>query len=289
MSNTVFANGMGFFHKGSGGKGVAPVDVCLTPPPPPAGPIPVPYVNVAPASDLADGSETVKVQGEPTALETKSNVSTSSGDEPATNGQGAGVVTHKIKGKASFKLWRFDVKVEGKGVCRHGDPMIQNTASDPPNTVNPTALTNFRKLLPPGVAQMRKCPEYDRDKHAPDISAEQDKAVHGKPCWECMRAKNEGIGEMLTTDGKFLNSEYEFKTRSGGKWKGRDRKAMTPDHQPPMNVAWAMGGCHIPKPYQGFKDHFGKPEAVKPHCRRHSNAQGSQVAAYARRVIAARK
>src|SRR5262245_53094998 len=114
MGLTVFAEKMGFFHKGSSGKGIAPADVCLSPPPPPAGPIPVPYVNVLSAPDLSKGSKTVKIDGEETALEDSSEVSTSTGDEAGT--QGGNVITHKTKGKGSFTLWSFVVKVEGKGV-----------------------------------------------------------------------------------------------------------------------------------------------------------------------------
>ena len=126
MGLTVFAENMGLFHKGSGGKAVAPGDVCLTPPPPPAGPLPVPYVNNVSAGDLAKGSKTVKVDGEETALEDASEVTTSVGNEPAT--QGGNVITHKTKGKGYFTLWSHTVKIEGKGVCRHGDPMGQNAA-----------------------------------------------------------------------------------------------------------------------------------------------------------------
>ena len=101
MAHTVFANGDGLFHKGSGGSGKAFPDVCLSPPPAPTGPVPVPYPNIADAGDLSEGSSTVKVNGEPTALEDKSYVSTSSGDEAGN--QGGNVVTHKTKGKFSFK------------------------------------------------------------------------------------------------------------------------------------------------------------------------------------------
>src|SRR4051812_1087057 len=145
MGTTVFAEDMGFFHKGSGGTGVAPADVCLSPPPPPAGPAPGPYVNSLSASDLSKGRKKVKVEGEPTALEDASEISTSTGDEPGT--QGGNVVTHKTKGKGFFTLWSFTVKVEGKGVCRHGDMMAQNCASGPPGCVDPTAVTNFKKLV----------------------------------------------------------------------------------------------------------------------------------------------
>src|SRR5579859_4319604 len=114
MGCTVFANNDGFFSKNSGGSGKAFPDVCLSPPPPPAGPVPIPYPNMLQASDLTQGSTTVKIDGAPTALEDSSFVSTSSGDEAGT--QGGNVVTHQTKGKGYFMLWSFDVKVEGKGV-----------------------------------------------------------------------------------------------------------------------------------------------------------------------------
>jgi uncharacterized Zn-binding protein involved in type VI secretion len=145
MGSTVFAEGMGLFHKGSGGKGVAPADTCLTPPPPPGGPAPVPYVNNLSAADLAKGSKTVMIQGEPTALEDQSEIATSTGDEAGT--QGGNVITHKTKGKGYFQLWSFAVKIEGKGVCRHGDPMGQNCASLPPGCVDASAVVNVMMLF----------------------------------------------------------------------------------------------------------------------------------------------
>jgi hypothetical protein len=92
-----------------------------------------------------------------------------------------------------------------------------------------------------------------------------------------------------TDFGKWLRNAAEYKTRSGGKYADRDQSAMTPDHQPPLCVAWAMGGCHLePKNGNptGFQKQMAKPEMVKPHCRRHSNAQGSPAAAHARRIVA---
>jgi hypothetical protein len=157
MANTVFANGSGLFHKGSGGTGKAYPDVCLSPPPPPAGPVPVPYPNNTSASDLTGGSKTVKVQGETTALEDASSISTSTGDEGGT--QGGNVVTHKTKGKGYFKLWSFDVKVEGKGVDRNDDPIGQNCASTPAGSATLKAKVNriFGKV--------KNCPRpYNRRK-----------------------------------------------------------------------------------------------------------------------------
>src|SRR5260370_41706280 len=102
MSNSVYANGMGFFHKNSGGSGKAFPDVCLSPPPPPAGPPPIPYPNSLQAADLTKGSKTVKIQDSETALQDSSYISTSTGDEGGT--QGGNVLTHKTKGKGLCML-----------------------------------------------------------------------------------------------------------------------------------------------------------------------------------------
>ena len=281
MGLTVYAENMGWFHKGSNGKGIAPGDVCLSPPPPPAGPVPVPYVNICNASDLIKGSKSVKADGgNPTALENVSECSMSTGNEPATPGLGAGVVTHKIKGKASFTLWSFTVKVEGKGVCRHGDAMLQNTMCTPPNATAPGALVRLKKAL--GDLYKTECKdEYNSELHRPSIKQPQEDEVYGKRCWECakqIRAKR----RAKTPGGRWMREEDYFKPDRRGEtpFAERDRKRMTPDHQPPLNRAWELGGCNLPPPPPptGFKALMSKPEMVRPHCRAHSNAQGTKVA-----------
>jgi uncharacterized Zn-binding protein involved in type VI secretion len=120
MTSTVFANGMGFSHKKSGGKSIVFPDVCKTPSP--GGPVPVPYPNIGKSSDTAKGSKKVKIQGSPTMLK-GSNYKTSTGDEAGSAG---GVVSSKTKGKCEFILYSFDVKIEGKNVCRMGDMLTHN-------------------------------------------------------------------------------------------------------------------------------------------------------------------
>jgi uncharacterized Zn-binding protein involved in type VI secretion len=289
MGSTVFAEGMGFFHKGSGGKGVAPGDVCLTPPPPPGGPLPVPYVNMLFASDLSKGSKTVKIQGEPTALEGASQVSTSTGNEAGT--QGGGVVTHKTKGKGSFKLWSFVVKVEGKGVARHGDPMEQNTASPLPNCIDAAAYVNFKEMLGENYGKPCKT-KYSRGNHAPDITDEQYDQCMGGPCWECKKnpESDPGVWDTLVDE---VTGEGDDKTshmvdrdrgrvheRSYQDEDGNFAEAFTPDHQPPLVVAWAMGGCHLG--VKKFKEIMAGRDQVVPHCRKHYQSQGSRAKAYAR-------
>ncbi len=126
MPSTVSANNMTTVHAGSTGIAVAFPDVCKTPTP--GGPIPIPYPNIAQSSDTADGSSTVKVDGNPIMLK-GSNFKMSTGDEA---GSAMGVVSNKIKGKAEPVNYSFDVKVDGKNVFRLGDMMLHNVGG--PNT-----------------------------------------------------------------------------------------------------------------------------------------------------------
>ena len=121
MGQTTFANSRGIAHKGSGGMSIAFPDVCKTPAPP-AGPIPLPYPNIGKASDTSKGPKKVKTDGKmPMTKGAKYSMST--GDEPGSAG---GVVSSKTKGECEYMLYSFDVKFEGKNVCRMGDPMFHN-------------------------------------------------------------------------------------------------------------------------------------------------------------------
>jgi hypothetical protein len=135
MSNEVYANGREISCKSAAGKSIASFpDVCLTPPPPPAGPLPIPYPNTGEAADATDGSKSVQISDKEVMLKDKSCFSKSTGDEAATKGQGMGVVTHQIQGKVYFSMWSMDVQIEGENVCRHLDMTTHNHASMPSNT-----------------------------------------------------------------------------------------------------------------------------------------------------------
>jgi hypothetical protein len=86
------------------------------------------------ASDMTDGSKTVKVSGKEIMLKDKSYFKKSTGDEAATKSLGMGVVTHQIQGKVYFTSWSMDVKFEGENVVRHLDLTTHNHASDPGQT-----------------------------------------------------------------------------------------------------------------------------------------------------------
>jgi hypothetical protein len=126
MPVTVGVNSLSVVHASSGGVSPAFPDVCKTPSP--AGPVPIPYPNVAMSSDSAQTSKQVKCDGNPICLQ-DSNFSVSTGDEAGSAG---GVASGKIKGKAEFVLYSFDVKVEGKGVARALDIMLHNDKNTPP-------------------------------------------------------------------------------------------------------------------------------------------------------------
>ena len=127
MPVTVGVNNLSVVHKGSNGITTAFPDVCKTPAPP-APPIPIPYPNIAKSSDTAKGASTVKCDGNPTCV-SDSNFMMSTGDEA---GSLLGVASNKIKGKAEFVNYSFDVKFEGKSVARALDLMLHNDKNTPP-------------------------------------------------------------------------------------------------------------------------------------------------------------
>jgi hypothetical protein len=96
-------------------------DVCKTPSP--GGPVPIPYPNIARVSDLADGTTTVKGDGEMAAIK-GSKLARSSGDEAGTAG---GVKSNTFGKEATWILYSFDVQFEGQGVCRLTDKMFMNS------------------------------------------------------------------------------------------------------------------------------------------------------------------
>jgi hypothetical protein len=121
MTQTTFANGRGIAHQGSGGMSIAFPDVCKTP----AGPavIPIPYPNVGKASDTSGGPATVTVDGKMPMVQ-GATYATSAGDEAGT--AGGGVVSNRIQAPCEFIVVSFDVRFEGKGVARLGDPLFHN-------------------------------------------------------------------------------------------------------------------------------------------------------------------
>ncbi|WP_374372920.1 DUF4150 domain-containing protein [Tabrizicola sp.] len=127
---SVFANGLGVSGKAAANKTLAAMpDVCLSPPPPPAGPVPIPYPNFGNASDTTDGCTSVFVLGKEAGKKNASKYSKITGDEPATRSFGASVVTHNITGPLKFEAYSFDVIFEGGGAERFTDLTSTNHAN----------------------------------------------------------------------------------------------------------------------------------------------------------------
>ncbi|NJM82355.1 MAG: DUF4150 domain-containing protein [Tabrizicola sp.] len=268
MGCTVFAATMGFFSKDSGGKSIAPVDVCFTPPPPPTGPITVPYVNLTFATDLKDGSRTVKADGQPTAIEDKSSTSKSSGDEAGSQPP-KGVASANNTGPGKFATWSFTVKIEGLGVDCMGDQVIQNTNGSVMNCIDPAALVQFAAALFK-LDMLKPCTEsYDQSCRPPRNAAQRDE-VNGKECWECAKTTPPGTISPWGADGK-----NKLQRTRGPTGDMAPQEYRTHDHQPPLCIAWEMGGCHMGK--ENFKALFARPEMVIPHCQSHYVSQGHEL------------
>jgi hypothetical protein len=125
MGVTVGINKLSLSHKGANGIAVATVpDVCKTPSP--GGPVPVPYPNIARSDSLANGTKTVKADGNNMCANKGSEYSSSNGDEPGTAG---GVKSSTNMKEAKWITYSFDVKLEGKNACRLSDSMTNNHAN----------------------------------------------------------------------------------------------------------------------------------------------------------------
>ena len=121
MVVSVSVNGMSLAHKGSVGIAAATApDVCKTPSP--AGPVPIPYPNIAMSDSLSGGTKDVKADGEPCAHQ-PSKYARSNGDEAGVAG---GVASNVNMKAAEWITFSFDVNLEGKGAARLSDKMTSN-------------------------------------------------------------------------------------------------------------------------------------------------------------------
>jgi hypothetical protein len=140
-------------HQTSDGVVTGFPDVCNTPSV--GGPIPIPYPNIALSMDTFLGSRRVTVDGNPIMLQ-GSCFKMSTGDEPGAMG---GVMSMTVKGKAEFVQYSFDVKVEGKGVARMGDLMIQNKQA----TANTAPFPEIQPPMPVSLPDPDPPTDPDKD------------------------------------------------------------------------------------------------------------------------------
>ncbi len=203
MPATANANMMSLVHAGSSGISMIFPDVCKTPTP--GGPIPIPYPNIAQSSDTADGSSTVKVDGNPIMLK-GSSYRMSTGDEA---GSAMGVVSNKIKGKAEPAAYSFDVKADGANVFRLTDMMLQNVGQP-----NPPPGTN---LQPPLVGKTLKIEECKKTQ-----AKREDEKEGAAPAWQASGIVPNHRGPILEAAKQFHCVLYFRQTKpESGPWINR--------------------------------------------------------------------
>ncbi len=217
MGVTIHVNGKSnsLAHKGCMGitKSTVP-DVCKTPSP--GGPVPIPYpVVVAMANSLNKGTKKVKVDGGNPAAIKGSEYSRCNGNEPGTVG---GVKSGTNMKEASWVLYSFDVKLEGKNACRLSDKMMMNHGN--------TACLGGTIHAP--VPVLSGCEKSDLEK----LACECNKAINnspkdGGPCpdkpWG--NAKSNPGGSDCTTLGTKKHKCCELSIKKHAKEKGCDLEA----------------------------------------------------------------
>jgi hypothetical protein len=263
---SVYANGRSIVHKGDNKTQTCPIpDVCKTPSP--AGPVPIPYVNVAMDSDLDKGTKKVKIEDNSVALKS-SNLKTSSGDEPGTAG---GVVSSKNKGKLTWAVASNDVKFEGKGVVRFLDTCLHNG-----NTNNTGGQPNIGAQMMYGGT----CPicgkthgvhtDEESDQAAEELQQELDGPDHG-----LSNTKKKGLdkgkmmGAMVCKDAQ--GNKVTLKAYSGSVGKSTIDGYCPPVENPKPPSAYGLpneekanppGSCAAPKLIQEAKKRGLEPVAM---------------------------
>jgi hypothetical protein len=168
---TVIVNMLTVAHKGSSGMSISFPDVCKTPTP--AGPVPIPYPNIAKSSDVTSGSSTVKMDGG-MIMNKSSNMMMSTGDEA---GSAMGVISSKIKGKAEFVNYSFDVKVDGKNVARLTDPSQTNMGGSA-NSMAPALIQAPLFAMGPHIEECAKIKAKEKNDAEKNKRGETDTGWH---------------------------------------------------------------------------------------------------------------
>ncbi len=230
MGLTVIINSMTVSHKGSNGLSIAFPDVCKTPV---LGvPVPIPYPNIAMSSDLKKGSKKVKCDKQKVVLKS-SKIKRSMGDEVGVQ---KGIISNKQMGKAKFANYSFDVKFEGKNVCRLLDPTTQNRSS-----LNTLAMAHLQAPATASAGEAdtinAACDEV-KNKKAAEEKNESPAGGPGtsgiiKPHWDDMKAYLE----------KANPSYLIYFRRSGDKC-----------------MPWIEKEVHEPKPHEWMTGNTLKPE-----------------------------
>jgi hypothetical protein len=248
MGQPVDANGRSILHKGHGMTHTCAVpDVCKTPSP--GGPIPIPYVNIAMDSNITDGAESVKIEGNPVA-NLGAKISTSTGDEPGS--AGGGIISSKIKGTVTWKMGSLDVKAEGKSVVRFVDTDFHNG-----NSFNTTFVAPGFTGMAYGDDFVGKCPICDKD-------PAEHKILESDNTAERCSAIVKELGERFKA-AKSDTEKRKYAKFWNGRWKGYMVGVMickeNPDKKEPSIFA-AMSGTSCLSGFKTVATEAGKVHLV---------------------------
>jgi len=112
--NKELANEKSIEPKGESNKSITAMpDVCGTPAPSDAGPVPIPYPNTAMASDTTSGSKSVKISGKEVMLKDKSYHEKSTGDEAGTSSAIDGIEKENVVKQVRSGLEQLYVNIDG--------------------------------------------------------------------------------------------------------------------------------------------------------------------------------
>jgi hypothetical protein len=168
--------------------------------------VPIPYVNIAMDSDITDGAETVKIEGNPVA-NVGSKISTSTGDEAGS--AGGGIISNRIKGTVTWKMGSLDVKAEGKSVVRFLDQDFHNG-----NSFNTAFIAPGRTGVAYGDDFTGQCPVCNR---GPDDHVILETANSARICSRIIEALRQRFTLRAEQRQQYLVAK---RGRGRGKWRG---------------------------------------------------------------------
>jgi hypothetical protein len=244
MPVTIHVNGRSnsLVHKGSMGisKNTLP-DVCKTPSP--GGPVPVPYpVIISMSSQLVKGTTTVKADGGNMCAVKGSEFSMCNGDEAGTAG---GVKSSTFMKEATWLLYSFDVKLDGKNACRLTDKMQMNHG----NTVCLAGIVQLPVVkgmaIPATCQYCKRAAETDGTQSYEDFYTDAERAE-----FDAIRAAHPGAAVILPPPGARYRIVQPLAKRQAARQTYRKALAKSPgiaapnqslDHPHPL----AHGGCPI--------------------------------------------
>lgn len=234
--------------KGSNGMAAATLpNICkMPPPPPPFCPTPLPNIGMS-GKNPQRYSTTVKIEGQPVAIQ--GSTFDSVGDL-ASKATGGGIVSNNAEGPTAFIApGSLDVKIEGRSVHYLGDQMLNNCG--PPGTpANSATLGGVLQDILFALADEDRTPCKDNGSH----------------CWEVQEAKGKQRLDTKIADAKASRrrgTRFEAKAAQHNKDAGDlKRSSQLSGSAHAEKVFWKCSVCHADR--EGDQLHDGPTKGSPP-------------------------